>query len=124
MSSHYTRKTILSSDRLKFSILSSHSQVKGLHLNLKLYRRRLGFPIVILFRAIARNCAQLCGIGRNCSQIACNCADLRGIARSLQGSQLRTSKINLLWKPLQRHVTMILQYHWWGFWSCDTDGVT
>ena len=49
----------------------------------------VGFPIAIPLRAI----------GRNCSLNACNCAKLRANFRSLQGSQLRASKIHLRWKP-------------------------
>ena len=56
----------------------------------------VGFPIGIPLRGIARNCAEL---GATASRIARNYAELRGIARSLQGSQLRASKIHLRWKP-------------------------
>ena len=58
--------------------------------------------------------------------IARNCAELRGIARSLQGSQLRASKIHLRQKPqtqLMTNFTKILilpslgrnQHHWSTF---------
>ena len=36
----------------------------------------------------------------NLNSVARNCAELRGIARSLQGSQLRTRKIQIALKPL------------------------
>ena len=60
-------------------------------------KEKVGFPIGIPLRAIAQSCAQLSGIARNC-------AELRGIARSLQGLQLRASKIHLRWKPLEKDI--------------------
>ena len=35
-------------------------------------------------------------------RIVRNCAELRGIARSIQGSQLCASKIHLRWKPYSK----------------------
>ena len=82
------------------------------HLQVNCHSFKLGFPVLpvaIPLRGNARNCAelsatvwncaQLCGIALNFSRIAYNCAELRGIVRSLQGSQLRASKIHLRWKP-------------------------
>ena len=54
----------------------------------QIYRRfycKFRVPIAIPLPAIARNCAQL--------------SELRAIVMSLQGSQLRASKIHLRWKP-------------------------
>ena len=65
-----------------------------IHLNISNNRysvSQLGFPIGI----------QLWGIARKCPQITLYCAELRWIARSLQGSQLRASKIHFAWKPVE-----------------------
>ena len=51
----------------------------------------LGFPIVIPLREIAPNCFRIF-------------LQLRAIFRSLQGSQLRASKIHLRWKPWLEYI--------------------
>ena len=48
------------------------------------------------------NCEELWRIARNCAELALNWTELCEIARSLQGSQLRASKIHLRWKPKQK----------------------
>ena len=66
-----------------------------IHLNISNNRysvSQLGFPF---------------GIARKCLKLRCivrNCAKLRRIAWSLQGSQLRASKIHFAWKQTIAHL--------------------
>ena len=51
----------------------------------------------------ARNWAELRATVLKLRAIVLNCVELRRIARSLQGLQLRASKIHLRWKPNTLH---------------------
>ena len=55
------------------------------------------------------HCAQMHEIVRYCSEIARNFEQLRAIFRSLEGSQLRASKIHLRWKPQHKTAFQFIQ---------------
>ena len=55
---------------------------------------RGGLLEILRLRVSNRN-----SVAHNCAQLFWNCVKLRAIFRSLQGSQLRASKIHLRWKP-------------------------
>ena len=74
---------------------------------------KIGFRIAISLRTITLNSAQLFSNSaqlRNCAQlgaIARNYVQLRAIVRSLQGSQMRVSKIHLRWKPYLKIISYL-----------------
>ena len=66
-----------------------------------------GLSIGIPLRGITQNCAKLHATVLELRVIVQNCAILCGIARGLQGSQLRASKIHLRWKPYSQRIVCI-----------------